>query len=445
MQKNNQISSKGFNRRNFGASSSLRRPANNTKSSNNSGRTFSGEKSRDEERASIPTNNSGAVILQQGREQPIIKRHHWIFSGGIQSTPIYEPGDILPVKTSKGELLGYAYFNPFSDIAGRMVSFGEEDPISYLRDQVSKAVSLRSALFDLSNTNSYRLINGEGDGVPGLVVDRYNNVLVIQSSTAGMDKLKSQIVEWLLAELPEIKTVYERSEIASRTKEKLPQIKEYLYGEAISEVEILENGLKMIVDFVEGHKTGYYLDQREMRSLVGELATGKRVLNCFSYTGGFSLAAARGSALSTNSVDLSAQALEVAKRNFELNGFSGDHSFNSADVFKFLREEDLNYDLVILDPPAFAKKRTDIEAATRGYRDINRIAMSKMPAGSMLITCSCSYHIDQELFERIVQQAANDAKRSVKIIHKHRMAMDHVLSVHHKEADYLKSLVLWVD
>lgn len=390
-------------------------------------------------------NSNNAVILSQGREQPILRRHHWIFSGGIQSAPLYESGEILPVHTSRGELLGHAYFNPYSDIAGRMVSFGDVDPMSHLREQVSNAVNLRQFLFDSTQTNSYRLINGEGDGLPGLVVDRYAEALVLQSSTTGMDRLKSQIVKWLLTELPEIKCVYERSDISSRSKEKLPPVNEYLYGQSMQEVEIMENGLKFIVDIVEGHKTGYYLDQREMRDLVGQLSNGKRVLNCFSYTGGFSMYAARGGALATNSVDISAQALDVAKRNFELNNLGGDNQFTPADVFKFLREEQLGYDLVILDPPAFAKKRSDIEAATRGYRDINRIALSKMPAGSILITCSCSYHVDQELFERIVQQAANDAKRSVKIIHKHRMAMDHVLSVHHKEADYLKSLVLWVD
>jgi len=390
-------------------------------------------------------NTNSAVVLAQGREHPILRHHHWIFSGGIQSAPMYEPGEILPVHTSRGELIGHAYFNPYSDIAGRMVSFGDADPMSTLREQVSNAVNLRQSLFDLTQTNSYRLINGEGDGLPGLVVDRYADALVLQSSTTGMDMLKAQIVEWLLTELPEIKCVYERSDISSRTKEKLSPVRDYLYGQAVQEVEVLENGLKFIVDIVEGHKTGYYLDQREMRNLVGQLSNGKRVLNCFSYTGGFSMYAARGGALGTNSVDISAPALEVAKRNFELNELTGDNQFTSADVFKFLREEQLGYDIIILDPPAFAKKRSDVEAAIRGYRDINRIALTKIPAGSILITCSCSYHVDQEMFERVVQQAANEARRSVKIIHKHRMAMDHVLSVHHKEADYLKSLVLWVD
>lgn len=385
------------------------------------------------------------VVLKPGREQPILRRHHWIFSGGIAQMPDYEPGDILPVYSHSGQFLGNAYFNPYSDIAGRMMSFFEDRrPAEVINAAISRAIQLRSSLFDQKKTNSFRLINGEADELPGLIVDQYDKTLVVQVSTTGMDKLKPYVVEELLAQVNPI-TIFERSDIPSRLKERLPQTTGLLAGADPVPVEVLENGIKFLVDVVAGHKTGYYLDQREMRDLVGTLSKDRRVLNCFSYTGGFSLYAAQGGALTTTSVDLSGPAIELAKQNFAINNLSGENNFVVADVFKFLREDPLDFDLIVLDPPAFAKKRNDVDAALRGYRDINRLALTKMPPGSILVTCSCSYHVDREMFEKVVQQAAAEANRSVKIIHRHRLAFDHAINLHQSESDYLKSLVLWVD
>jgi 23S rRNA (cytosine1962-C5)-methyltransferase len=389
-------------------------------------------------------NPKHSIILKPGREHPVLRRHHWIFSGGIAQSPNYSEGDILPVLDSRGNLLGHGYFNHKGDIAGRMVSFGDADPWEYLQQQITAAWQLRQMWFKESQTNSYRVVNGEGDGVPGLIVDRYADTLVIQSSTSGMDKLKVRVVD-LLVDLINPKTVWERSDIGARNKENLPMINQKIYGDDNAEVEILENGIKFKIDVKEGHKTGFYLDMREMRALIGDISSKRRVLNCFSYNGGFSLYAARGGAHTTTSVDISEAAINAAKHNFELNNLAGEHRFIAADVFKFLREDELNYDLIILDPPAFAKKKSDVPAATRGYRDINRLALSKMPAGSLLLTCSCSYHVDVELFEKIVLQAAAETGRSMRVIQRHRLAPDHALNIYHQEADYLKSLLIWVD
>jgi len=386
------------------------------------------------------------VSLKPGKEKPIRNRHHWIFSGAIAYMPENVNGECLQVLSSTGEKLGWGYFNHKTKISGRMLSFDETPAEESLYTSLEAALAMRRCLFDHTITNAYRLVNGEGDLLPGLVVDRYNDVLVIQISTLGMKKLRHLIVEYLTRQLSP-RSIYEKSLLPSRKEEGLMDEQGTLYGEIPSgNVEILENGHLFYVSILHGQKTGFFLDHREMRNQIGSLAKNKRVLNCFAYTGGFSVYAAAAGAGGVDSVDISAASMQMGERNMELNRLSSvNHHFYTADVFEFLREQPLDYELVILDPPAFAKRQKDVIAACRGYKDINRIAIEKMPKGSTLLTSSCSYHVDEELFQTVVFQAAVEAKRVVKIIGRHRIGADHPINICHPESDYLKSLLLYIE
>lgn len=386
-----------------------------------------------------------AVILKPGKDKPVRHRHHWIFSGAIQSLPSFTDGEMLPVNSAEGHFLGYGYFNRQSSIIGRMIAFDAADPLESIKRHIDDAIALRESLFDLTKTNAYRLINAEGDRLPGLIVDRYGPLLVIQVSTLGMERLKESIVLFL-REKCHPAAIYEKSVLPSRKEEGLRDAEGWLWGDPLQEVEVKENGLTFLVNPSQSQKTGFFLDHREMRDYVRSLASGKRVLNAFSYTGGFSVYALAGGAKRVDSVDISEVAIAQAQRHVKVNGFDPEqHGFYTADVFQFLREQDLNYDLVILDPPAFAKKKKDVIPACRGYKDINRIAMQKMGAKTLLLTCSCSHHVDEVLFQQVVFQAAAEANRKVRIIGRHRLAPDHPVNLFHRESDYLKSLLLYLD
>lgn len=385
------------------------------------------------------------VILKRGKDKPIHSRHHWIFSGAIASSPEFENGDILPVFSFDEQFLGYAYFHHKTSIAGRMVSFDRTSPEESIRQRIDRAIAMRKVLFDKKNTTSYRLIHSESDGIPGLIVDRYGDILVFQATTLGIERLKSMIAAHLVVIL-QPRSIYEKSTSPSRREEGLHDESGLLVGDIGQEIEIRENDLRFIVDIVHGQKTGFFLDQREMRRYVEEMSHGRRVLNCFGYTGGYSVYALRGGATSVNTVDISDDAIQLASRNVTLNNFSDTkHREIVADAFDFLRNDPLQYELVILDPPAFAKKKSDVVSACRGYKEINRLAMQKMPAASILVTSSCSYHIDEKLFQTVLFQAARDAGRVVRIIGRHRQASDHPVNIYHPEGEYLKSLVLFVE
>lgn len=385
------------------------------------------------------------VILKKGKEKALKNHHHWIFSGAIEVLPTFNDGEILGVRASNGQFLGHAYFNRKAKIIGRMVNFDESDPVGAIRSNVRNAILMRKQLFDFSQTNAYRLINGEGDYIPGLIVDVYGDRVVVQCSTLGIERLRDRLIEILIEEL-QPRSIYEKSQLPSRKEEGLGDKIGLLYGEPVEEIVVVENGLKFLVNVVEGQKTGFFLDHREMRQKIGRMAKGKRILNCFSYTGGFSVYAAAGGALNVNSVDISEKAVAMAEKNFELNGFATQkNGFFANDVFRFLREQPLDYEMVILDPPAFAKRQKDVIQGCRGYKDINRVAMQKMPKGSFLLTCSCSYHVNEDLFQKVVFQAAVEADRNVRIIDRHHMAADHPVNICHPESDYLKSLLLYVE
>jgi len=386
-----------------------------------------------------------SVILKPGKDKAVRNRHHWIFSGAIQRLPDFENGSILAVRSADGDILGQAYFNRKSSITGRMLSFGNVSAEDALRRNFESAQALRRRFFDPHFTNAFRLINAEGDGLPGLIVDVYGDVVVLQVATLGMEKLKPFVLDLLVSAL-EPRSIYEKSDLPARRDEGLEGFEGTLYGIEAEKVKITEAGLDFWVDIVHSQKTGFYLDQREMRRIVRETSAGRRVLNTFAYTGAFSVCALRAGAARVDSVDSSEPALSLARENFTLNGLGPESgTFYTADVFEFLRAPGLDYDYIILDPPAFAKRRTDVVQACRGYKDINRLAIQKVGTPGLIMTCSCSHFVEEGLFQRVVFQAAHEAGRRVRILQKHRQALDHPVNIFHPETQYLKGFLLYVD
>ncbi len=342
--------------------------------------------------------------------------------------------------------MAIAYFHPGHSLIGRIISF-EEAPIeTILRQKFEAAATLRKEFIDSAKTTGYRLINAEGDGLPGLVVDRYGDYLVIQITTQGMERLRQIIVQELISFFAP-QGIYEKSRGSARLQEGLEEKEGPVWGDPPDEIAILENGLRFVVSLRDGQKTGFFCDQREMRNWVFSHAKNKRVLNCFSYTGGFSIAALAGGAERVDSIDLCSSSALLASRNAELNGFDPSrHTFFQEDVFTFLSTRPLvQYDLIILDPPAFAKKRNDVDRACTGYKQIVRQAMSGAKPGALLLISSCSYYIDESLFQTLAGQAACEAGRTARIIGSHIQAPDHPISLAHPEGRYLKSLLLMMN
>lgn len=385
------------------------------------------------------------VLLPQG-EKTIRKRRRWLYDGAFEPPCGGEPGDLLRVLGRGGRVAGHAFLGGSGPIRARMIHFEDSDPLAALQASIRTAVGWRRHLFADEDTDCYRLINGEGDGVPGLVVDRYAEALVLQISTAGIDRLRDTVVATLLEETRgDVRTIREKSNQHSRRHEGLPPAVRRLWGEPLDHVEVRERGVRMNVDLVNGQKTGMFLDMREMRSVVGGLAAGRRVLDCFCYIGGFSLYAALGGAETTTSVDLAPQAVENCRRNFELNELPlHNATFQVDDVFAYLAHQDLEFDLVVLDPPAFAKRKEHLERAQRAYREINRLALQRMPHDSLLLTCSCSSHLARADFEATVARAVQESGRRVRIIGRQALAADHCFDPSTPEMDYLKSLLLHV-
>lgn len=392
----------------------------------------------------MKTRSYEPLILLPGREKPVLQRHHWIFSGAVKSLPQVEDGSLVEVRDHQGNHLGYAYINRRCSIVARMVSFGPELPEKALETSLERAIRLRQVFFG-QETNAYRLVNGEGDNLPGLVVDRYNDILVIQITTLGMERLKTWLLERLIHWLRP-RSILERSLGPAREEEGLEDYEAWIYGEAHFTTEIRENQARFIVDFTHPQKTGFYLDQKEMRKLVRQLASGRKVLDCFAYTGAFSVNALLGGARQVELVEASAHSLGVAQKNLELNGFSPEvYRFHHEDVFSFLRQPKIEADFIILDPPAFAKKKSDVIAACRGYKDINRLALRHLPPGGLLLTFSCSHYVDDSLFQKVLFEAACEAGRQVKILQRMRHSLDHPLNIFHPESHYLKGFLLYVD
>ncbi|NOS68187.1 MAG: class I SAM-dependent rRNA methyltransferase [Candidatus Peribacteraceae bacterium] len=388
------------------------------------------------------------ITLKPERDWPLRNHHHAIYKTAVAKMPEVKNGGIAEVRSDMGDFLCFAMINIHAYICGRAVSFDEkEDPMAVLRRNIEQSVALRRRLISADDTNAVRLINAEGDGIPGLIVDRYADVLVLQITTLGMDRLREWIVD-LLWNICKPKAIYEKSTSSARKNERIDPVEGWIRGEADDAIIVTERGVKFEINLIGSQKTGLFLDQREMRTLVRSYAKGKTVLDCCSYVGGFSVNALVGGALAADAVDYDVNAIAQAKKHVEMNGIDPQKFGSySQDVFDFLRRKPLPraYDFIVLDPPAFAKRSTDLEPAKKAYTDLNRLAMEILPKeGGLLLTCSCSYQVDPPLFQTIVFHAARQAKRSARILQRHRMAVDHPVNIYHPETDYLKSLLLWI-
>ena len=393
-----------------------------------------------------------SVILKKSADSFIKRKHPWIFSGAIEKVEGNPSnGGTVQIFTSNKTLVGCGSFSPSSQIRVRVWSSDPKEKIDedFFRKNISLAYSLREKFIYASKTNAYRIINAESDGLPGLIVDRYSDFLVCQFLSAGVEANKKIIVE-ILNDIFKPAGIFERSDVEVRTKEGLQPNQGLLRGIVPEElIEVLENGFKFLVDIKSGHKTGFYLDQRDNRSLVSEFSKGKNVLNCFSYTGGFSVYALAAGAKKVTQIDSSSSVLEIANKNIELNGLSPSSIENiNDDVFNVLRkfrDERKTFDLIILDPPKFAESTSQIQQASRGYKDINLLAIKLLNPGGVLFTFSCSGHISQELFQKIVAGAALDSGREVKIIRHLTQSSDHPVSLNFPEGLYLKGLICFAD
>ncbi|HFQ5299221.1 TPA: class I SAM-dependent methyltransferase [Vibrio vulnificus] len=389
---------------------------------------------------------SAAIYLVKGREKSVVRRHPWIFSRGIdrvEGNP--QLGETVDVYGHDGKWLAKAAYSPESQIRARVWSFEKQDVNrAFFVKRIQDAQLLREDVIERDGLTGYRLIAAESDGMPGVTIDRYQNFFVCQLLSAGAEHQKQNIVDALIEVFPDC-NVYERSDVSVRKKEGLQETIGVLHGEMPPKsVVIEENGVKISVDIVGGHKTGFYLDQRDSRQQAMKYVKDKEVLNCFSYTGGFALYALKGGAKRVINADVSQPALDTAKFNAELNEFDISKKravFLNADVFKLLREyrdQGTKFDVVIMDPPKFAESKAQLNGACRGYKDINMLAMQILKPGGTLLTYSCSGLMDQVLFQKIIADAAVDAGRSVKFVERFEQAADHPTDTAYPEGFYLK-------
>ena len=388
------------------------------------------------------------IILHPKKERSLKLFHPWVFSGAVAKTDGNpSEGDIVEIFTHEGEYIATGHFHNGS-IKVRIFSFERTDAgEDFWLNKLLYAYQLRKnlGLIENKNTNMYRLVHGEGDNLPGLIIDIYGSIAVIQTHTIGMHKVLPDI----LASLKKIyginlEAVYDKS-MDTMGKQLGEQVNNrFLMGD-IQEKVLLENDILFNVNWVQGQKTGFFLDQKENRKLLEKYSEGKKVLNTFSYSGGFSMYALKGGASIVHSVDSSKKAVELSEINAQLNGFGERHSVFAIDVFDFLKKTEEKYDIIILDPPAFAKHLSAVENAMVGYRNLNTEGFKRVKEGGIMFTFSCSQVIDRALFRKLVFQAAAQAKRKVRIIHQLSQGPDHPVSIYHPEGEYLKGLVMVVD
>ena len=398
------------------------------------------------------------VILRKGRDESLRRFHPWVFSGAIaeiQGAPA--EGDMVSVHASDGTVLAYGHYQ-IGSIAVRVLSFDESalHP-DFWQTMLSRALSVRKACglhpegSESVSTNCYRLVHGEGDNLPGLIIDYYDGVCVMQAHSVGMFRAKKQIADALLKVYGDsLKAVYDKSSGTAPFKAGLELIDGYLYRKPDfneNELAVLENGHKFHVNWTEGQKTGFFLDQRDNRDLVGKMARGRNVLNLFCYTGGFSIYALAGGAKHVDSVDSSKKAMLMVDRNVVLNGFDESmHTSLCCDAIDYLKNvEEGKYDLMIVDPPAFAKHRGSLKNALRAYQRLNAAAISKVAPGGLVFTYSCSQVVDKEAFALAVFSAAAQCGRSVRILDRLNQPADHSVNIYHPEGEYLKGLLLYVE
>ncbi len=389
------------------------------------------------------------VILKSGKEQSIKRLHPWIFSGAIKKIEGKPAeGDTVEIFSNSGEYLATGHYQ-IGSIAVRIYSFYQVTPdLAFWTMKFRAAWDLRNTLglTDNENTNVYRLVNGEGDGMPGFIVDYYNGIVVMQMHSVGMYLLREQLAEVIKALYGEkLLSIYDKSESTIPVKAGLGIKNKFIYGDQ-SVIEITENGCHFSIDVISGQKTGFFIDQRENRELLTRYCKGKDVLNMFCYTGGFSVYALHGGANSVDSVDSSAQAVELTKQNVSLNPKTdGKHQTFTEDAFSFLNDIADKYDVIILDPPAFAKHTDALDNALMAYKRLNAKAIEQIRPGGIIFTFSCSQVVNRENFRRSVFVAAANTGRNVRVLHQLVQPPDHPVSIYHPEGEYLKGLVLEVE
>ncbi len=389
------------------------------------------------------------IRLRRGKEESLMRFHPWVFSGAIESLPDgVEEGDVVQVTSHEGDSLGVGHYQ-IGSIAVRMLSDKPVDvDAEFYASRLAEAFKLRETLGLIrEDNNAYRLVHGEGDFLPGLIVDVYGSTAVLQAHSPGMHYARNILADALVNLAGAgIKNVYYKSETTLPYKASLDPQNDYIVGAYDTNVA-MENGLKFHVDWLKGQKTGFFVDQRDNRSMLERYAKGRKVLNMFCYTGGFSVYALRGGAELVHSVDSSAKAVALTDANVSLNfGECRRHASYAVDAFKYLSEmPDGAYDLVVLDPPAFAKHRGAIKNALRGYQRLNARAMEKMPKGSVLFTFSCSQAISKDQFRLAVFSAAAQTGRRVRILHQMTQPSDHPINIYHPEGEYLKGLILYIE
>jgi len=396
------------------------------------------------------TRTVAKIHLKGGREKSLLRKHPWIFSGAIERVEnAPASGDTVEVVDAGGKFVARAAFSPASQIRARVWTFDSAEPVDvdFFRRRLVRALDSRGALGLLGGSTACRLVFAESDGLPGLIADRYADYVVCQFLAAGVERWREEIAD-LLMDLVGPRGVYERSEASARKKEGLTSQRGLLRGaEPPAEVEVEAGGGRWLVDVVNGQKTGAYLDQQRNRLRVAELAAGGELLDAFSYTGGFAIAALLGGANSATLVESSAEALRVAEREAEANGVAERCRFVAASVFDELRaqrEAGRRYDLVVLDPPKFVHSADQINSGSRGYKDVNMLGLQLVRQGGVLATFSCSGHVDAALFQKIVAGAALDARRDAQIIERLSQPADHPVAIEFPEAEYLKGLILRV-
>jgi len=382
--------------------------------------------------------NRRILTLNPGKERLVANRHPWIFAGAIARESGPEDAAIADLHDPRGRRIASGFHSRHSQIRLRALTFGDEALTEdTIRDRLLASIRRRTRSDD---TNAMRIVNAEGDDLSGIVIDRYDDIVVIEIANAGIQQLRPLIIDVLQQDLAP-RGIWFKNDIAPRKLEQLSMQPEWV-GEGEPSTEIRENGLRFRVDPPSGQKTGFFLDQRENRQLTREIANGRRVLNLFSYSGGFGVYASAGGAASVENVDISASAIEMARSNHALNGF--DATFIVADAFDYVRKTPSRFDLLICDPPAFAKSRGDVDRAARGYKDINLFAMKLLDPGAHMLTFSCSGHMPLELFQKVIFAAAQDAGRRVSFLRRLTAAPDHPVSLFCPEGEYLKGFLLEV-
>lgn len=388
------------------------------------------------------------ITLKKGKEESLLRFHPWVFSGAIAHIENgIEEGDLVSVYTADSRCIGNGYYQ-IGSIAVRILTFSEDEiNQDFFSKRITEAYKMRKSIGLIrEDNNAFRLVHGEGDFLPGLVIDVYGNTAVVQAHAPGMHFARHLIAKALVAlSDANIKNVYYKSETTLPYKAQLDPQNDYIIGSFETNIAI-ENGLKFHVDWLKGQKTGFFVDQRDNRSLLEKYSNGRNVLNMFCYTGGFSFYAMRGGANLVHSVDSSAKAIQLTKDNVELN-FPSDsrHEAFAEDAFKFLNDIDNKYDLIILDPPAFAKHKSALRNALIGYRKLNAKAFEKIKSGGIIFTFSCSQAVSREQFRLAVFSAAAQSKRKVRILHQLTQPSDHPINIYHPEGEYLKGLVLYVE